>query len=410
MRLAFIDLMFSWPPNGGADVDLYQTARHFQNAGNDVHVFVTGLEGSWARGDFRADDLPFPATRLPFSFHSMTRRNVVRRLRDAVTGFRPDVVYVCDGFFMKPHVTLAFADYPTVSRFYAYEMACGPTPEMHATTGAAPPVYLREPRRCRRETLRHLRGEIVNWQMGFWCHEYMMAGAFMPGYGKTLAKSYASLDAALVYNGIMAGHVRGWVDDVRIVPGGVEMSEYTHAPAAPKGEGDCKVILMTGRVEDPVKGFDTLLAAGDRLAATRNDFEVRITDTECAATRPWLKVLGRFRQDEMQNVYRQADVCVVPSVWEEPFGLVAVEAMAVGRPVCASRVGGLQHIVRHDETGFLFDRGDAAGLASCLERLLDDAALRERMGTTAREVAEDEYDWARIVERHHLPLLEGLAQ
>ena len=95
-------------------------------------------------------------------------------------------------------------------------------------------------------------------------------------------------------------------------------------------------------------------------------------------------------------------------MWEEPFGLVAVEAMAAGRPVCASRVGGLQEIVRHDETGFLFDRGDGAGLTKVLARLLDHPALRARCGAVGRQLVEREYDWHRVITRHYVPLIEEL--
>ena len=99
---------------------------------------------------------------------------------------------------------------------------------------------------------------------------------------------------------------------------------------------------------------------------------------------------------------------VVPSVWEEPFGLVAVEAMATGLPVCASRIGGLADIVRHGETGFLFTPGDASELAGQLNTLLDDAALRYRLGEAGRRVAEKEYDWDGIIERRYLPFLREL--
>jgi glycosyltransferase involved in cell wall biosynthesis len=108
-------------------------------------------------------------------------------------------------------------------------------------------------------------------------------------------------------------------------------------------------------------------------------------------------------------MYSDADICVVPSTWEEPFGIVAVEAMAAGRPVCAARVGGLQEIVIDGESGFLFNRGDAGDLARRLGALLDDGALRSRMGTVGRARAEIEYDWANIIARHYPNLIEDLA-
>ena len=74
----------------------------------------------------------------------------------------------------------------------------------------------------------------------------------------------------------------------------------------------------------------------------------------------------------MKEWYQRSSICVVPSLWEEPFGLVAVEAMASGRPVCVSRVGGLQYIPVHGESGYVYDRLDGEALARHLNNLLDD--------------------------------------
>jgi len=78
---------------------------------------------------------------------------------------------------------------------------------------------------------------------------------------------------------------------------------------------------------------------------------------------------------------------VVPSTWPEPFGQVAVEAMAAGKPVVASSVGGLRDIVVDGETGLLVPRGDADSLRSAIARLLDDAPLRDRLGQAGRDRA-----------------------
>ena len=79
---------------------------------------------------------------------------------------------------------------------------------------------------------------------------------------------------------------------------------------------------------------------------------------------------------------------VVPSTWPEPFGQVAVEAMAAGKPVVASNIGGLRDIVVEGETGVLVPRNDADSLRRAIARLLDDAPLRERLGQTGRQRAK----------------------
>jgi glycosyltransferase involved in cell wall biosynthesis len=206
----------------------------------------------------------------------------------------------------------------------------------------------------------------------------------------------------------MKDHFAGVSDRVHILPGGVNVADFSYTAPALKGTADRKIILMTGRVEDPMKGLSALREAGALLARNRADFEIWTTHSDHNLDNAWFKALGWREPAELRALYAQADICVVPSIWEEPFGLVAVEAMASGRPVCASRVGGLQHIVRDGETGFLVARAGAAELAQRLAQLLDDAPLRRRMGDAARAVAEAEYDWKRIIATHYPPLLESV--
>jgi glycosyltransferase involved in cell wall biosynthesis len=87
------------------------------------------------------------------------------------------------------------------------------------------------------------------------------------------------------------------------------------------------------------------------------------------------------RHDEMASYMRAADVVVVPSLWEEQYGRVAAEAMAVGAAVVASRRGALPEIL--GEAGVLLPSGDVAALAACLRRLLTDAQERARLGAAA---------------------------
>ena len=88
------------------------------------------------------------------------------------------------------------------------------------------------------------------------------------------------------------------------------------------------------------------------------------------------------------------DIVVVPSIRPEPFGLVAVEAMASSKPVVGSNAGGLAEIVLHGETGLLFQPGNVTELAQVLEQLVADSALRTRYGQQGRERVQTHYDVA----------------
>ncbi|HNT89518.1 MAG TPA: glycosyltransferase family 4 protein, partial [Candidatus Hydrogenedentes bacterium] len=239
--------------------------------------------------------------------------------------------------------------------------------------------------------------------------DYLAARAYRPKYHARLLASLRTVDAVVVYNSMLKDDLTGFHYRVKVIPSGVRVADYEDLPP-PRGlASDRAVILMSGRAEDPLKGLDVLLEAGRRLREHRRDFEVRATHCDPAVSADWFTALGWSDHAEALRLYAAADMVVVPSLWAEPFGIVAVEAMAAGKPVCAGRIGGLRDIVRDGETGFLFEPGDATALARCIERLLDDAPLRERLGAEARRVARD-YDWDRIIERHYLPLLEELVR
>ena len=103
--------------------------------------------------------------------------------------------------------------------------------------------------------------------------------------------------------------------------------------------------------------------------------------------------LGWIGDDVLHSLYRIADLCVVPSIYE-PFGLVALEAMASGCPCIVADTGGLREIVPEDgRVGLRFNGGDAEHLAAMVERLLTDDALRDRLVAEASEHVL-RFDWA----------------
>jgi len=113
-----------------------------------------------------------------------------------------------------------------------------------------------------------------------------------------------------------------------------------------------------------------------------------------------------YRRD-VENVFRTSDILVVPSCWGEPFGLINIEAGAVGIPVVAMRDGGIPEIIRDGDNGLLVDVGDEQGLVAAVRRLVADPDLRRKMGHRAREVVQTEFTTApvRKLEQLYLRLL-----
>ena len=107
--------------------------------------------------------------------------------------------------------------------------------------------------------------------------------------------------------------------------------------------------------------------------------------------------LGWIGDDVLRSLYRIADLCVVPSIYE-PFGLVALEAMASGCPCIVADTGGLREVVPNEDVGLRFRSRDPRSLAQMMEWVLANPALRFRLVTEASaHVAR--FDWADVARR-----------
>jgi len=104
--------------------------------------------------------------------------------------------------------------------------------------------------------------------------------------------------------------------------------------------------------------------------------------------------LGWIGDDVLHSLYRISDLCVIPSIYE-PFGLVALEAMASGCPCIVADTGGLREVVPNDDVGLRFRSRDSASLAAMVERLLTDEPLRDRLVAEASEHVL-RFDWADV--------------
>lgn len=189
-------------------------------------------------------------------------------------------------------------------------------------------------------------------------------------------------------------------DRTRVLHIGCDLNEYTVPTRAEKSmlrkehgfhEGNV-VVCFTGRLIRE-KGVDVLLKAVPAVARDFPGIRVLIVGQgdEEAALQTMSRNLGlsecvRFTGHAPSVVpYLQAsDIFVCPSVWEEGFGYVNIEAMAVGLPVIASRVGGITDIVTDGEDGFLVDPGNADALAEKIQLLVASCELREELGVRAQ--------------------------
>jgi len=168
------------------------------------------------------------------------------------------------------------------------------------------------------------------------------------------------------------------------------------------------LVLFAGRLEYE-KGVQTLIDAVPHL--DRSAPGVRVVIAGTGSHRPELEARVRSRrlgrrvrfegfveEERLRGLYAAADVVVVPSLYE-PFGLVAVEAMACGTPVVASDTGGLREIVEHEVTGLRFARGNARSLAAAVRRVLVDRDLAARLASGAVRALDSRATWRDVAAR-----------
>jgi glycosyltransferase involved in cell wall biosynthesis len=165
--------------------------------------------------------------------------------------------------------------------------------------------------------------------------------------------------------------------DVRVLPSGVAMPDDVGDPDEPPH------ILYVGRLSEE-KGVRDLAAAASELPL------VVVGDGPLRPLFP--NATGFVPPSEIGTYYERAAVVVVPSR-REGYGMVAREAMAHGRPVVATAVGGLVDVVEDGVTGVLVGPRDSAVLRREVRRLLDDAGLRARLGAAARDRAREQCSW-----------------
>lgn len=172
---------------------------------------------------------------------------------------------------------------------------------------------------------------------------------------------------------------------------------------------ETKVVLYVGRF-DRRKGIETLVRAVSRSAVPKADLKLIIgggwragesdgkerdrigSIVEELGLSEITSFPGTLSRDLLPAYYAAADVCVVPSHYE-PFGLVAIEAMACGTPVIASDVGGLKYTVVPEETGLLAPPKNEAAFADAIDRLLLDSVWCQQLGHTARKRVETYFSW-----------------
>ena len=234
-------------------------------------------------------------------------------------------------------------------------------------------------------------------------------------------RTMAGSDRVIAATDVDRAHIvrhYGALAPISVIPGGVDLERFQALPRAdsrarlglPAAQ---KVLLFVGRIQR-LKGLEILLRAfallgdldarlmivGGQRGTSQESREIGRLQHLAAklGIDARASFIGSVPHEQLPLYYSAADVTVMQSSYES-FGLVAVESLACGTPVVATRVGGLTSIVRDGETGLLVPWRDARLFAERVRRLLEDDALQQGLASRARESVLG-YGWDRIADEH----------
>jgi len=312
--------------------------------------------------------------------------SAARALRRELREFRPDIVQVLMFLSqLSPSILPALAGVPTVYSINTYRAVCPTGLRWRPGAGV-----------CTLDAGRDCRGKgcISEAGLPFRRAQLAMLGRWRGAIDRTVAPSGVMAD-------LLARH--GWpCSDV--VPHGVPDHVRTEPTA------DEPMAAFAGRLV-PEKGVEWLLEAfGEtvqRIPAAslvivgdgplRAALEARARDLGIAER---VTFSGHLPRPESQRLLERAWVQVVPSLWAEPFGLVAAEALMRATPVIASDVGGPREIVEHGRTGWIVPTGDVSALSNALATALSDHDRTRELGRAGRVDARDRFDQDRWISRY----------
>lgn len=385
-----------YPPIvGGEEHAVAALATELAGRGHDVAVATMhhpGLPEREDDGGVRVHRVRGAAARLPF-LHSGARLHappapdpvLARQLRRVVALERPDVVHAHNWIVHSYLPVKGRSEAPLVLSLHDYSLVCSTKRLMRDGAPCSGPGPVRCPV-CAGRHYGALKGPAV---------ATMLAATALPA--AALVDAYVAVSEAVAQR---TGLPR------RRTPHEVIPNFFTPAPApeTPLGArlpaGD--FVLFAGDVSHD-KGAGVLLRALG--GAQPSPMPLVLIGRQLLGTDPRSLPEHVVRLDPVDRAsvleaFGRCAIAVVPSIWPEPFGLVALEAMAMGKPVIAARSGALPDVVVDGETGLLVEPGDAAALRDAIMRLVADPQLRARLGDAGRRRVATHFSADVVVPRY----------
>jgi glycosyltransferase involved in cell wall biosynthesis len=212
---------------------------------------------------------------------------------------------------------------------------------------------------------------------------------------KTRHPALSQADALVANSPFMQGVLeRAGYRKVHLIPNGVDTEQFHSAPWA---ETTKRVLYPVARSKQERKGYPHFVQMARAVRSQFPDVRFRILNDpgdDLMEGTPYLT------HPELAKELAATYLAVIPGLWDEPFGLVAPEAMAAGRPVVAYRAGGLTDIIEDGVSGLLVPRGNVEELTQAVVGLLNDEGKARRMGERARERVVSQFRYQLMAQRY----------
>ena len=432
VRVAVLSLLFNWPSTGGGNMHTAGLVEFLGRDGFAVRHFYAHYE-PWGIGRVTRDDL-VASEALAFAESEWNVPAIRQRFRAAVDAFGPDYVVISDTWNMKPYLAEAMRGYPTILLMQAQECLC---PLNNLRLLGIGPVRAEQ---CPRNQLAtpHVCHQCLaeRGQHSGALHqvERALAGVGTPEYDALMRQMFYDAEAVLVLNPITSALLEPFARRVCVVPWGIDPARFAslgvscqlsvvggldegtngdgctarqepRPPDAAVQSNGTTTLFMAAVAGEVFKGFHVAHEACRILRETRKHFELVVTFDPAGPIDDFTCSVGWCSQDDLPRHYRDADICLVPTIAQDALSITSVEAMAAGRPVIASRIGGLPYTVSDGLTGLLFEPGNAFDLAEKIGRLLDEPQLRNTLGLAGRRRFEEDFTWPDVIKRYWRPLL-----